>query len=182
MSRIGKKTIAVPKGIKVSIAGNKIEIESQKGKLDYMMPDSVSVDVKDNCITVKGDADSRLGRIAWGATRALIANMVKGVSEGYTKQLEIVGVGFRAQVQANKLNLQIGFTHPVVYTPPQGVNVEAPKPTQIVIKGMDKAKVGHAAAEIRAIFPPEPYKGKGIRYLGEFVRKKLGKAVTKESA
>ena len=180
MSRIGKKTITVPKGTKVNVSGNKIAIEGSKGKLDHTMPAGVNVDVKDDCITVKGNADSRLDRMAWGTTRAIIANMVKGVSEGYTKQLEIVGVGYRAQVQANKLNLQLRFTHPVIYTPPQGVSIEVPKPTQIVIKGIDKAKVGHAAAEIRAILPPEPYKGKGIRYVGEYVRKKLGKAVSKE--
>lgn len=179
MSRIGKKSISVPKGTKINVSGNTIVIEGSKGKLDYVMPASVGVDVGDDSIAVKGKIDTKLDRIAWGTTRALIANMVKGVSEGYTKQLDIVGVGYRAQLQANTLNLQLGFSHPVVFTPPKEITIEVPKPTQIIIKGIDKAKVGQVAAEIRGILPPEPYKGKGIRYANEFVRKKLGKAVSK---
>jgi large subunit ribosomal protein L6 len=179
MSRIGKKIINIPKDVKVSLVDKKILIEGKIGKLEHALPDRISVEIKDSTLTVKRVADLKIDKSLQGTTRAIIMNMVKGVTEGYVKQLEIVGVGFKAQMQQNNLNLQLGFTHPVVYTPLEGVKIEAPKLNQIVVKGCDKAKVGQVAAEIRAIMPPEPYKGKGIRYLGEFVRKKVGKAVTK---
>ncbi|MDD5005551.1 MAG: 50S ribosomal protein L6 [Candidatus Omnitrophica bacterium] len=178
MSRIGKKPIIVPAQVKINISGKKVHIEGKNGKLEYILPDCVSVELRENALSFKGASDSKQDKTLWGTSRALIANMIKGVDTGYEKQLEIVGVGFRAQSQQNKLDLKLGFTHPVAYVPPEGVKVETPKPNQIFVKGIDKIKVGQAAAEIRAIMPPEPYKGKGIRYLGEYVRKKSGKAVT----
>ncbi|MBL7129903.1 MAG: 50S ribosomal protein L6 [Candidatus Omnitrophica bacterium] len=179
MSRIGKKPIAVPKEVKINISDNKVSIEGKNGKLEHVLPNRISVELKDDILTVKSVSDSKIDKSLLGTTRAIILNMTKGVGEGYVKQLEIVGVGFRAQIQQNKLNLQLGFSHPVVYTPPDGVKIEVPKPNQILIKGIDKVKVGQVAAEVRSIMPPEPYKGKGIRYSNEYVRKKIGKAVTK---
>jgi len=182
MSRIGKKPISVPQGVKVNIADKVIKVEGPKGKMDHAMPACVSVELKDNILQFKGKTDSNQDKALLGTTRALVLNMIKGVTDGYSRTLEIVGVGFRATVQQNKLNLQIGFTHPIDYIPPEGVKVEAPKQTLIVVSGSDKAKVGQAAAEIRDFRPPEPYKGKGIRYQGEHVRKKLGKAIAKTGA
>jgi large subunit ribosomal protein L6 len=179
MSRIGKKPIEIPNDVKVNVANNQVCVEGKGGKLEHNLPQRISVEVKDNIVIVKSSLQTKLDRSLMGTTRAIIANMVKGVTQGYSKQLEIVGVGFRAQMQQNKLNLQLGFTHPVIYTAPEGVKIEAPKPNQIMIKGIDKVKVGQTAAEIRSIMPPEPYKGKGIRYLNEYVRKKVGKTVTK---
>jgi len=182
MSRIGKRLIVVPKEAKITVNGNKVLVEGPKGKLEQTVADGLKIEVKDSSLAVKGSAETKLDRIVWGTARALIANMIKGVCAGYTKELEIVGVGFRAQLQGTTLNMQLGFSHPVVYNPPEGIKIETPKPTQIVIKGCSKEKVGQVAAELRAIFPPEPYKGKGIRYSAEQVRKKLGKAVSKAGA
>ncbi|NQU19563.1 50S ribosomal protein L6 [bacterium] len=181
MSRIGKKPISIPKEVKINISDSKICIEGKNGKLEHTLPNRISVELKDDVLTVKGVSDSKLDKSLWGTTRAIIFNMIKGVTEGYVKQLEIVGVGFRAQMQQDKLNLQLGFSHPVAYISPEGVKIEIPKPNQILIKGIDKVKVGQAAAEIRSIMPPEPYKGKGIRYTDEHVRKKAGKAVAKQA-
>jgi large subunit ribosomal protein L6 len=155
-----------------------VNVEGKNGKLDFALPERISIEMKDDTLSVKSVSDTKIDKSLQGTVRAIVLNMINGVTKGYEKQLEIVGVGFRAQVQQNKLNLQLGFTHPVIYTPPEGVKVEAPKPNQIVIKGIDKTKVGQAAAEVRSIMPPEPYKGKGIRYVNEYVRKKVGKAVT----
>jgi large subunit ribosomal protein L6 len=179
MSRIGKKPIILPKQLKISVSENRVIAEGPNGKLEYLLPRGISIELKDGLLFAKNAGDTKLDRTLLGTTRSLIANMIKGVTDGYVKELEIVGVGFRAQVQQNNLNLQLGFTHPVVYAPPVGVKIETPKPNQIVIKGCDKTKVGQAAAQVRAIMPPEPYKGKGIRYSQEVVRKKIGKAVTK---
>lgn len=179
MSRIGKKPLQVPKDVKISVADNKVCVEGKSGKLEFPLPNRISIELKDSVLTVKSVSDTKMDKSFMGTTRAIIANMVKGVSEGYIKQLDIIGVGFRAQIQQNKLNLQLGFSHPVVYAAPEGIKIETPKPNQIIIKGIDKVKVGQVAAEIRSIMPPEPYKGKGIRYANEYVRKKVGKAVTK---
>ena len=146
------------------------------------MPHKISAELKDGILKFKSATESKLEKSLLGTSRALVANMIKGVSKGYEKQLEIIGVGFRAKMDKNNLNMQLGFTHPVVYKPLEGVKIETPKPNQIVVKGSDKIKVGQVAAEIRAIMPPEPYKGKGIRYVGEYVRKKLGKAVATKAA
>lgn len=179
MARLGKKVIIVPKEVKVNISSNKICVEGKNGKLEQAMPSGISVEAKDDQLFVKITSETKTSKSLQGTIRAIIINMIKGVTEGYVKQLEIVGVGYRAQKQQDKLNLQLGFSHPVVYSSPEGVEIETPKPNQIVVKGIDKVKVGQAAAEIRAIFPPEPYKGKGIRYTNEYVRKKVGKAITK---
>ncbi|MFH1621709.1 MAG: 50S ribosomal protein L6 [Candidatus Omnitrophota bacterium] len=179
MSRLGKKSIIVPKEVKANISGNKICVEGKKGKLEHVMPSRISIEAKDDQLFVKIASELKIDKSLQGTTRAIILNMIKGVTEGYVKQLEIVGVGYRAQKQQDKLNLQLGFSHPVVYTSLEGVEIETPKPNQIVVKGIDKVKVGQTAAEIRSILPPEPYKGKGIRYANEYVRKKIGKTITK---
>ncbi len=176
MSRIGKKPISVPKEVKVDIKDRQVFIEGPKGKLDRVFSDRLSVEFKEGQIFVNRSADTKLDRSLHGLTRALIANMIKGVTEGYAKELEIIGVGFKAAVQGDSLVMNLGFSHPVNVPLPKGIKVEAPKPTQLVIRGIDKELVGKVASEIRAICPPEPYKGKGIRYLGEYVKKKVGKA------
>jgi large subunit ribosomal protein L6 len=176
MSRIGKKPVAIPAGVKVEVKDGKVLVEGPKGKLDFDIPWQVEVRVKENQVFVSRRQDTKAMRALHGLTRALINNMMKGVSEGYGKDLEIIGVGFKAQVQGDLLNMQLGFSHPVNFPIPAGIKIETPKPTQILIRGIDKEKVGETAAEIRAICPPEPYKGKGIRYVGEYVKKKIGKA------
>jgi large subunit ribosomal protein L6 len=176
MSRIGRKPITIPKEVKVEIKEGRIFVEGPKGKLNRVLPGRTSVQVKDGVANV-----GRLGNIAsdkalQGLVRALLMNMVIGVTQGYTKELEIVGVGFKAAVQGATLKMEVGYSHPVNFTFPEGIKIETPKPTQIVVRGIDKEKVGEVAAEIRLVYPPEPYKGKGIRYSGEYVKKKVGKA------
>jgi large subunit ribosomal protein L6 len=179
MSRIGKKSIPIPAGVKVNVANNQALVEGEKGKLAFTIPQRIICEVKENQVFVKSGSRNRLDKSLHGLTRSVIANMIKGVSEGYAKELEIQGVGFRAAVQANGLSLILGFSHPVTFNIPSDVKIETPKPTSIVVKGIDKQRVGEIAAQIRKIYPPEPYKGKGIRYLGEVVRKKAGKAAAK---
>jgi len=176
MSRIGKKPIIIPKEVKAEFKEGMVFIEGPKGKLSRSIEPRIKIEIKDNQILVKRETDTKLDRSLHGLYRALIANMVRGVTEGYTKELEIVGVGFKAQIQGNNLNMQLGFSHPVTFPIPEGIKIETPKLTQIIIRGIDKEKVGEVATEIRAIFPPEPYKGKGIRFQGEYVKKKIGKA------
>lgn len=176
MSRIGKKPIVVPKGVKVQLKDGQIFVEGPKGKLNRLLHDRITVDLKDNQIIVKSASVTKLDKSLHGLYRALIFNMIKGVTEGYVKALEIIGVGFKAQVQGNNLNMQLGFSHPVNFSIPFGITIETPKQTQIIVKGVDKELVGEVAFEIRAIYPPEPYKGKGIRFVGEYVKKKVGKA------
>ena len=176
MSRIGKKSITIPKDVKIDIKDNCVFVEGSKGKLEFRLPYGVSVEVKDGQIFVKRLSDTKLNKSTHGLTRALIFNVIKGTTEGYTKELTIIGVGFKAQVQGNKLNMQLGFSHPVNFSIPEGIKIETPKNTQIIIRGIDKQKVGEIASEIRAVCPPEPYKGKGIRYAGEYVKKKIGKS------
>ncbi len=179
MSRIGKKIITVPSGVKVNIKDSAITVEGSKGKLFFECPGRVNVESSDNQIVVKSPLRSRVDRSLHGLTRSLINNMIKGVSEGFSKEMEIQGVGFRAAVNGNNLTLILGFSHPVNFPIPADIKIETPKPTSIVIRGIDKQRVGEVASQIRRIFPPEPYKGKGIRYVGEQVRRKLGKAATK---
>lgn len=176
MSRIGKKPIIIPKDVKVEIEDGFVFVEGPKGKLSRAFSNRINLEIKDNLLLVKRISDIKFDRALHGLTRSLISNMIKGVTEGYTKELEIVGVGFRAQVQGNNLNMQLGFSHPVNFPIPEGIKIEAPKQTQLVVRGIDKEKVGGVASQIRAIHPPEPYKGKGIRYVGEYVKKKVGKA------
>lgn len=180
MSRVGKKPIQIVKGVKVNVNGLTVLVEGPKGKLTQSFHPTMKMEVKGEQVIVSpSGAEDTLKNVdaIHGLTRTLINNMIIGVTNGYQKELEIQGVGFRCQVSGKKLVLQLGFSHPVDFPIPEGIVIEAPKPTQIIIKGIDKQKVGEVAAEIRDIFPPEPYKGKGIRYVGEYVKKKVGKAV-----
>lgn len=177
MSRIGKKPIQISKNVKVNISGNIISVEGPKGKLIYKVHPDLKVEIKEEQIIVLVDSNEKTVMSLHGLTRTLINNMLIGVTSGFQKELEIVGVGFRALVSGKKLVMQLGFSHPVEFQIPEGIVIETPKPTQIIVKGIDKQKVGEVAAEIRAFYPPEPYKGKGIRYVGEYVRRKVGKAV-----
>ena len=176
MSRIGKKLIVVPKEVKVEVKDNAVLVEGVKGKLSLPLSPRINLEIKDGQVKVSRVADTKMDKSLHGLYRALIVNMIKGVTEGYVKELEIIGVGFKAAVQGDNLNMSLGFSHPVNFSIPAGIKVETPKPTQIVVRGIDKALVGKISTEIRAIFPPEPYKGKGIRFVGEYVRKKVGKA------
>lgn len=176
MSRIGKKPITIPQDVKVEVKDSQILAEGPKGKLSKNLSPRISLEIKDNQLILKRLSDTKLDKSLHGLYRALISNMIKGVTVGYTKELEIQGMGFKAQVQGNTLNMQLGFSHPINFPIPEGIKIATSKPNQIVISGIDKEKVGEIAAEIRAIYPPEPYKGKGIRYVGEYVKKKVGKA------
>ncbi|MBC7265854.1 MAG: 50S ribosomal protein L6 [Coriobacteriia bacterium] len=176
MSRIGKQPIPVPSGVEVAINGNEVTVKGPKGTLTQTFDKDMIIELEDGAIVVKRPSDERRHRSLHGLTRTLIANMVTGVSEGFQKELEIVGVGYRAALKGSDLDLSLGFSHPVIVKPEEGITFEVPAPTKIVVKGIDKQRVGQVAAEIRKIRPPEPYKGKGVRYAGEQVRRKLGKA------
>lgn len=176
MSRIGKQPIPVPSGVEVAINGTQVTVKGPKGTLTQTFDKDIIIELEDGAIVVKRPSDERRHRSLHGLTRTLIANMVKGVSEGFQKELEIIGVGYRAALKGSDLDLSLGFSHPVIVTPEEGITFEVPAPTKIVVKGIDKQRVGQVAAEIRKIRPPEPYKGKGVRYAGEQVRRKLGKA------
>ena len=178
MSRIGKKPVAIPAGVKVAVsADNTITVEGNGGKLVYKAPASFKVQVKDNIFSVSRPSDTKQDKSTHGLIRSLVNNMIIGVNEGYKKELEITGVGFKAAVQGKVVNIQLSYTPPINYAIPDGITVVTPKPNIIVITGIDKAKVGEVAAEIRDYYRPEPYKGKGIKYSGEYVRRKSGKAV-----
>ncbi|MBU1087254.1 MAG: 50S ribosomal protein L6 [Candidatus Omnitrophica bacterium] len=179
MSRIGVRPIVIPKDVKVNITKQSVEVQGSKGKLEFPLSLRISVAVENDKIKVSRVGNNKNDRALHGLTRAMIANMVKGVSSGFEKQLEMIGVGYRAQLAGKKLTMQLGFSHPVEYVVPAGITLEVPKPTQITVKGIDKQEVGQAAANIRGFLPPEPYKGKGIRYVGEQVRRKAGKAMAK---
>lgn len=176
MSRIGKQPVSVPSGVEVKIDGTTVHVKGSKGELSQTFSDQLSIKYEDNTIVVERANDERETRALHGLTRSLLDNMVKGVSEGFQKNLELVGVGYRAQLKGKDLDLSLGFSHPVLVKAPEGITFEVPSATQIIIKGIDKQAVGQTAAEIRDIRPPEPYKGKGVRYEGEYVRRKLGKA------
>lgn len=175
MSRIGKKPIEVPAGVTVTLNGNRVTVKGPKGELSREFNKDITITVEDNFVTVTRPSDSKEHRTVHGTTRAILANMVEGVSKGFEKSLELIGVGYRAQKQGNKLVLSVGYSHPVEITPENGLEIDVPSNTQIVVKGIDKEKVGALAANIRDVRPPEPYKGKGIRYVGEYVRRKEGK-------
>ncbi len=175
MSRIGKKPIAIPAGVEVNINGNDIQVKSGKGELNFTFNSAITVEVKENEVIVERPSDSKLHKTLHGTTRAVINNMVCGVSEGFKKVLLINGVGYRAQLQGTQLNVSAGYSHPVVMNIPAGLHLELPKNTEIHVSGIDKQLVGQFAAEIRAIRPPEPYKGKGIKYANETIRRKEGK-------
>ena len=175
MSRIGRMPIALPKEVKVTCDPSKVEVTGPKGLLLHLLPQGISVSVDGGKILVQRANDQRTTRALQGLTRSLIANMVSGVTRGFEKKLEIVGVGFRADLQGNALKLTLGYSHPILYPVPKGIKVEVDKQTLITVKGIDKQEVGVVAAQLRSIKLPEPYKGKGIRYLGERIRKKVGK-------
>lgn len=175
MSRIAKEPVELPQGVEFSQSGTTVTLKGSKGSLFLDLNSEVELEQEDNSLQVKARSGSRFANAVSGTTRALLANMVRGVTEGFEKKLELVGVGYRAQAQGGKLNLTLGFSHPVVYTVPEGVTVETPSQTEVVIKGIDKQKVGQVAAEIRHFRPPEPYKGKGVRYAGERVVMKEAK-------
>lgn len=179
MSRIGKIPVIVPKDAKVAIDKGAVRVEGPKGKLSLNLPLGIAVEQKDAKVLVTRNSDTKQNRANQGTIRALIVNMMNGVTKGHKKELEIQGVGFRAAVQGTKLILNLGFSHQIEYIIPAGVKVLAPKPTEIVVEGIDNALVGYVAASIRGFKVPEPYKGKGIRYVGEVVRRKQGKSVTK---
>jgi large subunit ribosomal protein L6 len=174
MSRVGKMPIPVPDGVKVSIDGQKVTIEGPKGKLEHVVHPAISFAVKDKEILVTRPDDTRQSRSLHGLTRALIANMVHGVSKGFQKSLEIQGVGYRATQQEKALNFQLGYSHPILFEPPEGIELSVDR-SIVTVSGIDKQAVGQVAAQIRAFRKPEPYKGKGIRYVGEHVRRKAGK-------
>ncbi len=175
MSRIGKKPIAIPDGVEVQIQDNIVKVKGPLGSLKRVFRPSMQLKQEDKQILVNRSSNSKLHRSLHGLTRTLIANMVEGVTSGFQKVLEIRGTGYRAQFKDDALVLQLGFSHPVIVKPPEGISLEAPALNRIVVKGTDKELVGQTAARIRAIRKPEPYKGKGIRYEGEWVRKKAGK-------
>jgi len=176
VSRIGKQPIPVPSGVEVKIDGSTVSVKGPKGELSGTYSDLLSISMEDGSILVSRPDDSREARSLHGLTRTLISNMVVGVSEGYAKNLEIVGVGYRATMKGSDLELALGFSHPVVVVPEPGITFEVPAPTKITVRGIDKQRVGQVAADIRKWRKPEPYKGKGVRYEGEYVRRKLGKA------
>jgi large subunit ribosomal protein L6 len=175
MSRIGKKPIELPAGVMVSLDPGRVTVSGPKGELRQVVPQRIKIEQEDGSIVVTRPSERGEDRALHGLTRTLIANMVEGVTNGFQKRLEIQGVGYRATLQGTNLELQVGYSHPVRITPRQGIEFEVPTPTQVVVKGIDKQVVGQTAAEIRKVRPPEPYKGKGIRYEGEFVRRKVGK-------
>ncbi|SHG11806.1 50S ribosomal protein L6 [Ornithinibacillus halophilus] len=175
MSRIGLKPIEIPSGVEVKLNGNTVTVKGPKGELSRELHSEMKIVVEDNVVTVERPSDNKEHRSLHGTTRSLIFNMVEGVSKGYEKQLEIIGVGYRAQKQGNKVVINAGYSHPVEIDPIDGIEIDIPKNTSVIVKGIDKEKVGAIAANIRAIRPPEPYKGKGIRYVDEYVRRKEGK-------
>ena len=177
MSRIGKQPIAIPAKVKVDVKGQKIFIEGPKGKLDIELPRRTSLKVDGDKIVLSRDGDDAQAKAFHGLGRALVNNMVKGVSEGFVKKLEIQGVGFKAAVQGQNVNLSLGYSHPLLYPIPDQIKVTVEENTKLTIEGPDKQVVGQVASEIRAYYPPEPYKGKGVRYVGEKVTRKEGKTV-----
>ena len=176
MSRIGRLPIEIPSGVEVKIDGCRVTVKGPLGTLEREFHQRVKFVQEGNVIRVERISDSKLDKSLHGLSRTLLFNMIEGVTKGYQKVLDIVGVGYRAEIKGNKLVMSLGYSHPVEYEIPEGIKIECPIPTRIVIKGIDKEKVGQVAAEIRAKRPPEPYKGKGIRYEGEEVRRKAGKA------
>ena len=176
MSRVGKAPIEIPSGVDVTVRGRDVSVKGPKGSLERTFSDRVRISVKDGVATVERFDDQRESRALHGLSRALLANMVAGVKDGFRKELSIVGVGYRANLQGTALELQVGFSHLVKIEAPKGISFEVPNPTHVVVSGIDKELVGQVAADVRKVRPPEPYKGKGIRYSDEYVRRKAGKA------
>jgi large subunit ribosomal protein L6 len=175
MSRIGNKAVSIPSGVTANVEGQTIKIKGPKGAMQVVLHDDVSVTLDKASVKIEPRGESKRARSQWGTSRTLVANLVAGVTKGFEERLEINGVGYRAAVQGKQLNLQLGFSHDVNFAIPEGITIATPKPTEIVVTGMDKQKVGHVAAEIRGFRPPEPYKGKGVKYSGEYIFRKEGK-------
>jgi large subunit ribosomal protein L6 len=175
MSRIGKKPITVPAGVKVAVEANTVNVEGPKGKLSQAIPAGLSVTMDTNVLTVGRSSEHRTARALHGLTRSLLANMIHGVKEGFERKLDIVGIGYRAQVQGRNLQLALGYSHPVIFPLPEGVQAEVDRQVSITLRGADKALLGQLAAELRSLRKPDPYKGKGIKYAEEHIRRKVGK-------
>jgi large subunit ribosomal protein L6 len=175
MSRIGKKPVTVPGGVTAAVDGQEVKIKGPKGELKHVLVDDIIVKLDKGEIEISMREDTKNARAMWGMSRTMVANLVAGVTQGFTKKLEITGVGHRAAVQGSNLQLQLGYSHDITFPIPQGIQVVCPKPTEIIVTGIDKQKVGQVTAEIRQFRPPEPYKGKGVRYAGEFILRKEGK-------
>jgi large subunit ribosomal protein L6 len=179
MSRVGKKPLEIPAGVTVTINNNTVTVKGPKGELTRTFHPDIEIKLEDNVINVSRPSDQKEHRALHGTTRSVLGNMVEGVTKGFERGLELIGVGYRAQKQGNKVVLSVGYSHPVEIVPEAGIEIDVPTQTKLVVKGIDKERVGAVAANIRAVRPPEPYKGKGIRYEGEFVRRKEGKTAKK---
>jgi len=175
MSRIGKKPIPVPKNVTATVDRQKVTVKGPKGQLSLTLVDDIEVAMEDGAIVVKPRVDTKRAQSMWGMSRSLVENLMKGTTNGFTRTLEITGVGYRAAIDGKSLKLQLGYSHDILYPVPEGISIAVPKPTEITISGIEKDKVGQVAAEIRGFRGPEPYKGKGIRYQGEFIQRKEGK-------
>jgi large subunit ribosomal protein L6 len=175
MSRIGKKPVPVPSGVTANVEGQTVKMKGPKGALQFVVPEEVSVKLEDGNVQVDPRNESKRARSMWGTSRTLVANLVTGVTKGFERKLEITGVGYRAAVQGKNLQLALGYSHDVIFPIPEGIQIATPKPTEITITGIDSQKVGQVAAEIRGFRPPEPYKGKGVKYAGEYIFRKEGK-------
>ena len=175
MSRIGEKPVTVPGGVTAQVNGQEIKVKGPKGELSHVLVEDIIAKLENGGIEIAMREDTKTARAMWGMSRTMVANLIAGVTEGFTKRLEITGVGYRAAVQGQNLQLQLGYSHDIIYPIPQGIQIVCARPTEIVITGIDKQKVGQVAAEIRGYRPPEPYKGKGIKYAGEFILRKEGK-------
>ena len=175
MSRIGKNPVTVPAGVTLSQEGQLVTVKGSKGELKFTLPDAVTGKLDGTEFTVTPVEGHKSAKAMWGMSRTMVANMIEGVTNGFKKELELKGVGYRAQMKGSTLSMQLGFSHDVEYPAPDGITINAPKPTQIIVEGIDKQRVGQVAAEIRSYRKPEPYKGKGVRYFGEYVRQKEGK-------
>jgi large subunit ribosomal protein L6 len=175
MSRIGKKPVAVPSGVTAKVEGQRVAVKGAKGELSFTVPDDVAVKFEDAAISVDPRNETKSAQAMWGMARSIISNLVTGVTTGYEKRLEITGVGYKAAVQGKNLQLSLGYSHDITFAIPAGVTITTPRPVEIAIAGIDKRQVGQVAAEIRGLRPPEPYKGKGVKYAGEFIFRKEGK-------
>jgi large subunit ribosomal protein L6 len=175
MSRIGKKAVAVPSGVTANVDGQTVKVKGPKGALQIVLPDDVTVTMDKGAVKVDPRSETKRARSMWGTSRTLVANIITGVTKGFEERLEITGVGYRAAVQGKNLQISLGYSHDVVFPIPEGIAIVTPKPTEIVVTGIDKQKVGQVAAEIRAFRRPEPYKGKGVKYVGEYIFRKEGK-------
>jgi large subunit ribosomal protein L6 len=175
MSRVGKKPVAMPSGVTASVSGQTVKVKGAKGELSFLVPEEVIVAMENGAVAVNPRDESKTARAKWGMSRAQVANLVEGVTKGFERKLEINGVGYRAQVAGKVLKLSLGYSHDVDYPIPAGITITTPKPTEVVVAGIDKQKVGQTAAEIREYRSPEPYKGKGVKYADEFIFRKEGK-------